>query len=260
MKKITLILMGLGLLLAGCSKNNSPSSNTAKVQVKLTDAPGDYQAVNVDVKEVQINMSTDSTSGWQTVPNLNAGVYNLMDLTGGADTLLGTLDLPGGKISQVRLILGSNNTVTLKDGTTVNLSTPSAQQSGLKLNIDQNLTAGITYKLLLDFNAGKSVVSAGNSNKYNLKPVIKASFEAESGAIKGELTPQAVFPVMAVSSANDTTNTYSDTSGVFMFKGMAPGTYTVTVTPGVDTLNVVTKSNVSVSKGVVTDLGTIPLK
>lgn len=259
MKKSIIILLGIGLLLAGCSKNNS-SGNTAHLQVKLTDAPGDYKAVNVDVKEVQINRTTDSTSGWESVPNLNAGVYNLMALTGGADTLLGTLDLPAGTISQVRLILGTNNTLTLKDGSTVSLSTPSAEQSGLKLNIHQTLTEGITYKLLLDFDAGRSVVSAGNSGKYNLKPVIKASFEAESGAIKGELTPEAVFPVMAVSSANDTTNTYSDTTGVFLFKGMAAGTYTVTINPGVDTLNVVTKSNVSVTKGVVTDLGSISLK
>ena len=259
MKKYILILMGIGFLLTGCSKNNS-SSNPAHLQVKLTDAPGDYKAVNVDVTEVQINTTTDSTSGWVTVPHLHVGVYNLMDLTGGADTLLGSIDLPAGQISQIRLVLGTNNTVTLKDGTTVNLNTPSAQQSGLKLNVDQTLTGGITYKLLLDFDAGRSVVSAGNSNKYNLKPVIKASFAAESGAIKGELTPRGVFPVMAVSSANDTTNTYSDSTGVFMFKGVAPGTYAVTITPGVDTLKVVTKSNVSVTVGNVNDLGTISLQ
>lgn len=259
MKKYILILMGIGFLLTGCSKSNS-SSNPAHLQVKLTDAPGDYKAVNVDVREVQINTTTDSASGWVTVPHLHVGVYNLMDLTGGADTLLGSIDLPAGQISQVRLILGPNNSLTLKDGTTVSLNTPSAQQSGLKLNVDQNLTAGITYKLLLDFDAGRSIVPLGVTNKFNLKPVIKASFEAESGAIKGELTPRGVFPVMAVSSENDTTNTYSDSTGVFMFKGVAPGTYAVTITPGVDTLNVVTKNNVSVTAGSVTDLGSISLK
>ncbi len=259
MKKYSIILISIGLLLAGCSKNNS-SGSPARLQVKLTDAPGDYQAVNVDIKEVQINQTTDSTSGWVSLQNVNAGVYNLMDLTGGADTLLGTIDLPAGQINQVRLILGSNNTVTLNDGSTFSLNTPSAQQSGLKLNIDQSLTAGITYNLLLDFNAGRSVVALGLTNHFNLKPVIKASFEAEYGAIKGELTPQAVFPVMAVSSENDTTNTYSDSTGVFMFKGMDPGSYTVTITPGVDTLNVVTKNNVSVTAGKVTDLGSISLK
>lgn len=258
MKKYILVIMSMGFLLAGCSKNSS--NGTAQLQVKLTDAPGDYKAVYVDVKEVQVNTTTDTTSGWQSVPNLNSGVYNLMDLTGGADTLLGTMDLPAGQIHQIRLVLGTNNSLTLKDGTTVNLSTPSAQQSGLKLNVEQTLTEGITYKLLLDFDAGRSVVAAGSSNKYNLKPVIKASFEAQSGAIKGELTPQDVFPVIAVSSANDTTSTYSDTNGVFLFKGMAPGTYTVAIHPGVDTLNVVTQGNVSVTIGSVNDLGTISLK
>lgn len=251
--------MSIGLMLAGCSKNNSTSSS-AQLQIKLTDAPGDYKAVNIDVKEVQINRSTDSVSGWVSVPSINSGIYNLMDLTAGKDTLLGTMDLPAGQISQVRLVLGSNNTLTLQDGSTVSLSTPSAQQSGLKLNINQTLNEGITYNLLLDFDAGRSVVALGKTDKYNLKPVIKASFEAESGAIKGELTPKAVFPVIAVSSASDTTNTYSDSTGVFMFKGMAPGMYTVSVNPGVDTLKVVTKSNVSVTIGNVTDLGSISLQ
>ena len=83
-------------------------------------------------------------SGWDTVKNINAGIYNLLDFTNGLDTLLGSTVLPAGKISQMRLVLGSRNTVNI-DGTISDLKTPSAQQSGLKFKIDATLKAGITY-------------------------------------------------------------------------------------------------------------------
>jgi hypothetical protein len=67
-----------------------------------------------------------------------------LDFTNGLDTLLGSTVLPAGKISQMRLVLGSRNTVNI-DGTISDLKTPSAQQSGLKFKIDATLKAGITY-------------------------------------------------------------------------------------------------------------------
>ena len=42
------------------------------------------------------------------------------------------------------------------------LTTPSAQHSGLKLNVHAELTEGITYKILLDFDAVRSVVKTGS--------------------------------------------------------------------------------------------------
>ena len=40
------------LALAGCSKNSSDNASTgmSKFEVRLTDAPGDYAAVNLDVQ------------------------------------------------------------------------------------------------------------------------------------------------------------------------------------------------------------------
>jgi hypothetical protein len=62
------------------------------------------------------------------------------------DTLLGDIELPAGKVSQLRLILGSNNSIKVAGQVLLlPLTTPSAQQSGLKVQIHTDLKEGITY-------------------------------------------------------------------------------------------------------------------
>ena len=39
----------------------------------------------------------------------NPGIYNLLDFTNGKDTLIADAELSGGSNSQIRLILGDNN-------------------------------------------------------------------------------------------------------------------------------------------------------
>jgi len=159
------VSLSLLLFVASCSKD---SSQTATLQVRLTDAPGDYQEVNIDIDSVKVSSSntSGSNSSWVGL-DVKKGVYNLLDLTNGLDTLLGTTVLPAGKITQLRLVLGSNNTVKVA-GQSYPLSTPSAQQSGLKILINTTLSAGVTYKITLDFDAARSIVVTGNSN-YILK-------------------------------------------------------------------------------------------
>ena len=64
------------------------------------------------------------------------------------------------------------------------LTTPSAQQSGLKLNAKPfDVAEGQTVELVLDFDAARSVVRAGNSGKYLLKPVITVIAVLDAGHI-----------------------------------------------------------------------------
>ena len=58
-------------------------------------------------------------------------------------------------------------------GEKIALKTPSGQESGLKVQVHQEVTGGILYRLTLDFDAGRSIVKAGNSGKYLLKPVLR---------------------------------------------------------------------------------------
>ena len=247
--------------LTSCDKNDDQASGTSRLSVRMTDAPGDYEEVNVDIQSVQIHRdASDNGSGWVTLSNINPGIYNLLDFANGADTLLASSDLPAGHISQIRLILGPNNTLKLKDsGQIVDLKTPSAMQSGLKVQIHQELQADVSYVILLDFDASRSVVKAGNSGNYNLKPVIRAITNAVAGGIKGVVTPAAAVPnIMVINAANDTIGALTDANGNFMVKGLTGGSYKV-VFDADSAYTDVTVPAVSVTNNAITDMGTIDL-
>jgi hypothetical protein len=229
----------------------------AKVEVWLTDAPADFQEVNIDLLEVEIKASdTEDETGWQAL-DVTPKVYNLLDWTNGKETFLGGAEVPAGRLSQIRLKLGENNSVKV-DGTVQPLNTPSAQQSGLKLNINQVLTEGITYKITLDFEAGKSIVVTGN-NTYSLKPVIRVMTEAQDGAIKGDIEPAGVVSIAVMSGEETVTTSSSDETGQFLIQGLAAGTYRLVFDPSGDA-PVVEKTDVKVNLGEVTDIGVIDIE
>ena len=153
------------LLTTGCRKADT---GTSHVQVKMTDAPGDFQQVNVEVLEVKVH---HTGAGWITLPT-NQGVYDLLTLQNDITAMLVNQgELPAGKITQLRMVLGDDNSVMVDD-IVYPLSTPSAQQSGLKINVNAVFAPNETYELLIDFDAAQSIVITGNG-AYSLKPVIK---------------------------------------------------------------------------------------
>lgn len=253
MKKIKIILsfIVLGIIMTSCN-NNDETASSYPYAVKMTDAPGPYQKVNVDLVGVEV-----TGDGGETVMlNVKKGIYNLLDLTNGTTTLIATDTLQISKVAQIRLILGTNNTVVV-DNVTYPLSTPSAEQSGLKLQVHQTLEQGILYSVLLDFDANKSIVNTGNG-AYKLKPVVRTIETAISGNIKGKITPVGSSAV--VTAVDVVTNLSYSTSvsatGEFLLMGLPSGTYTVTVTP-VSPLLPVIKSTIVVTVGNTNDLGTI---
>ncbi|MBF6607147.1 MAG: DUF4382 domain-containing protein, partial [Flavobacterium sp.] len=169
--------------------NGSTADGTSRVKVRMTDAPGDYEQVNVEVIDVKVKSTTDAgDDGWVSIGNVTPQIYNLLDLTGGVTVLLADSEIPSGHLGQIRLILGDNNTV-VKNGQTYELNTPSAQQSGLKLQVNQHLEADLVYDFLIDFDVDASVVEAGNSGNYNLHPVLRVSTETSTGSIRGIVLP-----------------------------------------------------------------------
>jgi hypothetical protein len=249
------------LLLTSCNSNDD-NTQTSKVTVRMSDAPGDYDQVNVEVLDVKIKNTTDDTdNGWVSIGNITPGIYNLLDLTGGVNVLLADNEVPSGYLGQIRLILGEHNTV-VKKGTTYPLKTPSAQQSGLKLKVNQTLTAGVTYDFLLDFDVAHSVVvEAGNSGNYNLHPVIRVSTTATSGAIKGIANPITVQSLVSVQVGDTTVSAYTNELGAYQLNGIPAGTYTVTITPDPTSgLTPLVVPNIVVVNGQITNMNTLVLK
>ncbi len=249
--KISALAIMVMVTAAACNKDDDNMAGDAKVNVRMTDAPGPYLAVNVDVQSVEIN--TDN--GW-IVTNVNAGVYNLLDFQNGVDTLIGSTTINAGRVSQVRLILGSNNTIVIGPAT-FNLETPSAQQSGLKLNVNATVQAGETYTILLDFDAARSIVETG-SGKYILKPVIRTVLEANTGVITGNVGVVGAGSLVYAIEGTDTIGTVANATGGFYFGGLQSNTYEVHI-DAVAPYNDTVITNVGVSSGQTTAMGTIVL-
>jgi hypothetical protein len=220
------------LILVSCKKNDNAGDGTTRLQVFLTDDPGDYEAVYIDIKDVQINVTGDDANGWQSLNGVNAGVYDLLKLVNDEDTILADAEIPTGRLHQIRLVLGTENYVKI-EGTTqlLKLETPSAQQSGLKLNVQYDVTDERLYTMLLDFDVAKSIVQTGN-NKYILKPTIRAVLNAVGGTLKGVVIPKDFQTmVYAVQGVDTVATTLTGVNGGYIIKGLPAGTYNVFYNP-----------------------------
>jgi hypothetical protein len=194
------------MLAAACSAdgtlpNLGGSSETGTVVVKLTDAPFPTDQVkSVDVFVVRVDgrvsdvsdadadqdLDNNGSTGWRTLATPNASL-NLLSLQNGASATLGSAPLGVGTYSGLRLIIdASQSSVTLKDGTKLTggsnpgVSFPSANRSGLKINLSKPLVVvgGATTTLLVDFDVANSFVMRGNTITQNgllFKPVINGS-------------------------------------------------------------------------------------
>ncbi len=235
------------------SCNSDSTSKSYPYSVRMTDAPGPYDEVNIDLKAVEVT----GNDGQTVILNTTAGVYNLLDFSNGLSTLIATSTLTDSNVEQIRLVLGTNNTVVV-GGVSYPLSTPSAEQSGLKLLVNQTLQADIQNEILIDFDANVSVIQTGNG-AYKLKPVLRTIVTAISGNIKGSITPiGTVAMVTATSSTNVVYSSNVNELGQFQISGLPSGTYTFTVTPLLPLLPI-TQLNVIVVAGVTTNLGVVAL-
>ena len=241
--------------------NTSENQNTT-ISVKLTDAPGDYDAVNLEVIGVQIKSTDDGDdqNGWISIGAKRPVVYNLLTLTGGENALIADTLVAPGHLAQIRLLLGTNNTV-LKNGVSYPLKI--GQRSGLKLKLNETLAANTPYEFILDVDVDKSVSKDVNSSDYILNPVIRIFNSANLGAISGTINPIGFTVKATAMVGNEEVSAYVDKLGAFQINGVSAGNYVVIFTPDPKSGYLQTAvSNVIVVHGESTDLGTfiLPLK
>lgn len=249
MKKLFLAAV-LSVSLFACKKDSS--STTSHMTVKLTDAPGAFDAVILNIKSVVV-----VTSAGEHTLNVNGGPIDILRFRLGRDTVLAAQDIPAGTIQQIRLVLNDSGNRVVVAGVSYDLTTPSGQTSGVKLNVHDNLVAGVAYTMLLDFDAAQSVVLTGNG-KYILKPVIRAIPQAVSGVISGVISPIASSPKVYAIMGTDTVGTVADATGKFYFPGLTAGSYNVRFVP-VSPYLIKTVTNVTVTNGAVNNMGTVTL-
>lgn len=162
-KLIAILSLSAFIFISSCKKE----SGSTTLRVKLTDAPAAYDEVNVDIREVNIKVDGDSAS-WIALPTA-AGIYNLLEYQDGVDTLISQAVITGAVIKEVRLVLGSENTIKV-GSESFPLIIPSGSESGFKIKMNKTLNGGIDY-LTLDFDAALSV--SQEASGYKLRPVIR---------------------------------------------------------------------------------------
>ena len=271
MKRILLPLLLTGViagmaLLSACSDSTTAPATAAdgRLVLHLTDAPGDYDEVNLTVIGVRIHKADADgendgadEGGWMTVSDDTFSV-DLLTLSGGNSVVLADTLLPAGEYTQVRLLLGEGCHLMV-DGERHDLEVPSGEQSGLKLNHTFTLGGGAIYEVALDFDAHRSIVVTGNGG-YKLKPVIEIIVVAVSGGLRGVAAPADARAMAWAVMDGDSSLAWADTlSGAFTFPLLHQGTYDVSLVPTAGDYGDTTITGVVVTAGDTTDMGTVEM-
>jgi len=203
-----IILFLFALMMTACGGGGGSSSlsgETGTLYLSLTDAATDeYQAVYVTIKEVWVHMGGNEKkdSNWEVVASPDE-TYNLLDLVNAVREELGISDLPAGHYTQMRLIIGDKpdngfnfmgekhpyaNYIIDSADTYHELKVPSGLQTGIKIVNGFDINANETTELILDFDASRSIVMAGASGQWLLKPTIKVLETDNYSIIRGTTT------------------------------------------------------------------------
>jgi len=238
-----------GMFVSGCgggSGGGGGIGGTGIMRVSLTDAPAcGYDEVNITIDRIRVHQSanaSDTDSGWTDIVLNPARKIDLLELQNGVMESLGETPLPTGKYTQLRMVLVENsnsnplaNSVVPTGEEETELETPSGTQSGIKVNMDVDVSEGQAVDLVLDFDACRSVVKAGNSGRYNLKPVIEAIplLTTAGQAVVGYVDPAIALPTTLVTVQQGgvvAKATVPDAAGKFTLYPVPAGNYELVVT------------------------------
>ncbi len=240
----------------GSSEPPSAANASGMLSLNITDsATNEYKAVYVTIDEVQVHKN--SGDPWRTISTPKKTV-NLLNLVNGVRESLALTSLESGHYTEMRLILGNKadsavnilsqghpyaNYLINTGNEAVELKVPSGFQTGLKIVQGFDIGENQTTELLLDFDATRSIVKAGTTGKWLLKPAIKMLNTLEYSIIFGAVrdaggTPKGVAGVLVSAqnyngAASDPSNgvvaeaaTVTDENGAFRIF-LRPGAYMV---------------------------------
>lgn len=230
--------------------------DSGRLSLSLTDAATDqYHAVYVTIREVAVHAKSDIEDSWTVISTPNK-TYDLLALTNGVREQLALVDLSAGHYTQLRLMIGDAaeagvgvvnilgvahphpNYVIDTENEYHSLKIPSGFQTGIKIVQGFDINDNGTTELILDFNASESVVVAGKSGKYLLKPTIKVLSESFASIINGTVTNAADQTAVpgAIVSAQVYDGTAADPKDQIVVRASTvsgeTGAYKIFITPG----------------------------
>jgi hypothetical protein len=202
--------------------------------------------------------SANNCEVWSDL-QINPGIYDLLTLRNGTDTLLGSSFIPKGKIMKIKINLGSRNSI-MADSVTSPLEIRDGSDFFIiKIRGEQiDSISANNFNLILDFNLAKSIHF--EDGVYWLRPEIRAFSKKHTGEIEGKVGPEHSFGLIRAANATDTAYALpeEDEEGEFKICGLKEGVYSVLI-GGINGYQDSTINNVQVLMGEETKLGKIVL-
>jgi len=249
-------LCAIAIFLA-CNKDNSSGSNPnippgkTQLSVYMMDDPIQFSKVLIDIRQVAVLIDTASTQKdadeddqwddnfcgrhrtqtnksiiWDTL-SIRPGVYDLLQLRNGTDTLLASGQFPTGKVLKVKITLGSDNTVYTDSATFYPLEVFGPSPS-FTVNIRRNNVSASSandLKLWLDFNLSRSIFFWSGS--FLLKPYIVVFNDVKAARLQGKVLPERSTALVTAYSGTDTLYAIPNGDGKYMMRGVPAGTYSL---------------------------------
>ncbi len=270
-------------LVYACQKDvsgdlNSVPAGKSKINIYLTDGPMDFQQVLVDIQAIDVKVDTcrrpgdddhdgpgcdddhDSLSShceiWQSIP-IHPGVYDLLTLRNGTDTLLASAFVFSGKIERIKVTLGNNNSV-LVDSVSHPLHLVN-NQNFIFVNIHREHLDSISnsnFNLYLDFDLSRSIRLI--NGEYYLRPNLLPFGHHSTGEIEGKIRPVHSFGMIKAYNNTDTAFARPEDQGEFKIRGLHEGNYSLFI-DGINGYRDTTITNINVQRGRDVNLGLIRL-
>lgn len=271
------------LIFSACTKAGIEANAGGKVNVFLTDGPGEFDSVFIDIQKVEVKIDTNSVykdkddrcdddddrdddqkrkdeyGEWVNI-NFTPAIIDVLTLRNGVETKLGDANILTGTVRKIRITLGTQNRV-VKNGVSSTLELKNETKNFLYVKLydkhKQRHSDSTSVSVWVDFDVANSIYE--KNGKFYLKPVLRPFNNKNFGEVEGEVLPLAAKAVVRITNGTGFNGVaLPDREGEFKLRGLEPGTYTVTIQgipPYVDKVI----SNVVVTKGKETDLGVITL-
>jgi hypothetical protein len=245
--------------IVACNKSNSSSSNPnipkgqSQLSVYMMDAPVQYDSVLINIQQVAVEVDTSQTEStpdnpqqwdnnwcgmgrgpsnksviWDTL-SITPGIYNLLALRNGTDTLLSSGLITTGKVLKIRILIGGTGNSVYIDSTAeypLDLFGPSPY---FTINVSRTNVASVTnneLELWLDFNLNRSIFFW--SGTFYLDPYIVVFNDQMMAKLEGTVLPYGAGALVEAVNGSDTLYAIPWWSGQYQFRDVPTGTWSLT--------------------------------
>lgn len=239
MKMITVAAAVIALAVTGCKKDtiDEPGTNNPggrQFNVNMTDAPANFARMDITIDGVE---AYHDSQGWINLSSETQAI-NVLSLANGNSTSLATAsNVQTGHYSKIRLHFSDQNSVTVHAAVTIGSLFVAAGASTwmtwggpsdryVEIVIDKEISESAGAEVLIDFDAAASV--SEGLNTYVINPALREMRNVATGA-RGTITGASGQAHVTLTDGSHTYTAYATASGVFLIRGVQPGTYVAEV-------------------------------